>query len=211
MFSVNDLLVRAGDVVCDEDGRLSAAFTRKWNAFVRAVEKIGKPSGRGVRRRELPDQVIVSLDVKATVKQDIAFRISATAGEDKDTTLVRVGFGLVGGLEPKIDGTAISEETSDGETPALKVKSGDFNKQHRCRLYFKVVLNKDWTRKEVTIIAAAELPPAEPYTGFKLLGILINNDGSIRVVQCAKRDLGHETSERRDNGTARHWFWAEDA
>jgi len=211
MFSVNDLMVRPGDRVCDEEGRLSPQFTRKWNAFVRAIESIGKPSGRGVRRRELPDQVIVSFDVRSTVRQDIAFRISASSGESADITLVRFGFGLVGGMEPEIDDLAISDEDENGETPALKVKASDFNKQHRCRLYFKVVCNKDWSRKEVAIIASPDLPKAEPYTGFKLIGLLINTDGAIRSVQCAKRDLGHDTSERRDNGTAKHWFWAADS
>lgn len=202
MFLVNDLLVRAGEVVCDKDGRLTAAFTRKWNTFVRSIEGIGKPSGRGIRRRELSDQVIVSFDVRATVRESIAFKISTTTSDD--ATLVRVGFGLVGGLEPMIDGRGISEEDEAGELPALKVKEADFNKQGRCRLYFKVVLNKDWSRKEVTVVASAELPTAEPYTGFKLLGLLTSGG----IVQCAKRDLGHETSERRDNGSAKHWWWA---
>lgn len=202
-------MVRPGELVADEQGRLSPGFTRKWNAFVRAVESLGKPFGRGVRRRELPDQIIVSYDVKTTVRQTTAFAISTESGGSENIFLVRVGFGLVAGLEPKIEGRAISEELEGGETPSLKVS--DFDKNGRCRLYFKLVMNKDWSHKEVTVIASSVLPKPEPYTGFKLLGLLLNNDGSLRVVQAAKRNIGHETSERRENGTATHYWWAEDS
>ena len=211
MFQLNELLVRSGEVVCDKDGRLSPAFTRKWNAFVRAIDTIGKPSGRGVFRRELPDGVILSFDVRQTVAESIAFKIDASAGESADITLVRVGFGLVGGLEPQIEGRPISVADASGQLPALQVKSSDFNDQQRCRLYFKVVANKNWSRKEVSVIASANLPAFEPYTGFKLLGLLLNSGGAIRVIQCAKRNLGHDITERRDTGTAKHWFWAEDS
>lgn len=211
MFPLNELLVRSGEVVCDKDGRLSPAFTRKWNAFVRAIDGIGKPSGRGVFRRELPDQVIVSFDVRAVLRESIAFKIDASAGDSADITLVRVGFGLVGGLEPQIDGKPISVEDASGELPALKVKSSDFNDQGRCRLYFKVVCNPDWSRKEVSVVAAADLPEYEPYTGFKLLGLLLDTGSAVRVIQCAKRNLGHDTSERREDGHAKHWWWAADS
>lgn len=202
MFRANDLFVTPGEVACDKNGRLSPGFTKKWNAFVRAMQAIGKPSGRGVRRRELPDGVIVSYDVRATVNESIAFRISSSEGESE--TLVTVGFGLVGGIEPQIDGKPISESDELNNPPALKVLPSDFDQQGRCRLYFKVSLNKDWTLKEVTAVASSTLPEAAPYTGYKLLGLLTKTG----VVQCAKRNLGHATSERRDNGNAKHWFWA---
>jgi len=211
MFPLDELLVRSGEVVCDKDGRLTPAFTRKWNAFVRALDGIGKPSGRGVRRRELPDQVILSFDIRQNVIENIAFKIETSAGESADITLVSVGFGLVGGMEPKIDGKPVSVADETGAFPALKVKSTDFDAQGRCRLYFKVALNKDWSRNAVTVIASDSLPDFEPYTGYKLLGLLINSGGAIRVIQCAKRDLGHDTSERREDGHAKHWFWAADA
>lgn len=208
MFRVNDFLVRRGELVCDAQGRLSPEFTRKWNAFVHAIAAIGKPQGRGIRRRELPDGVIVSMDLRPVVADTPAFALTVSAGTEANTTLIRVGFGLVGGLEPQIDGIPITKESPEG-FPALKVKPADFDKQKRSRLYFKVVLNKDWSRKEVAIIASPTLPAAEPYTGFKLLGLLLNSGATF--LQCATRNLGHATSERRESGTARHWFWAADS
>lgn len=209
MFPINELLVRSGEIVCDKDGRLTAAFTKKWNALVRGIAGIGKPTGRGIRRRTLPDGVIVSMDVRATVRETPAFPLSVLTGEG-GAFLVRVGFGLVGGFEPEIDGTAITEEDDRGDTPALTVRTTDFDASGRARLYFKVSLLPDWSHKQVEIVARSATPTAEPYTGYKLLGLLISKDGgSLQVVHVAKLNLGHETSERRADGTARHWWWAE--
>lgn len=205
----SELLVAAGQVVADARGRLSAEFTRKWNALVRAVDGIGRPSGRNIRRRELPDQTIVTLDVRARRSVQPDFRL--TVQQDGAVTYVSVGFGLVQGFEPQIDGRGITVPDAGGDVPQLLVKASDFGTDGKARIYLEVTSGKAWNITGVAVVALAKTPPKTAWKGYKLLGLLVKDGDSIRTIQAAKRSLGYATSDRKANGFARHWFWAVNA
>ena len=205
MESLLSLLVRPGESLSAE----------KWNALVAAVERRTLRRGANVRLRRGVDCTHVSFTggrgggLPAT-----SLRVSITSDED-GSPAATVSKGLIGGFEPQIEGTPVSKEDSDGQTPLFKLDPSKVidPKTGIGLFYARVHLWPDWSIQKVELEARSTPPPSTAWRGYKLLAFLRrtpadDDTAAIVPIQRVFFDLGHTTSQRVSGGKARHWFWA---
>ena len=205
MESLLSLLVQAGEP-------LSAS---KWNALVRAVEQRTLTRGRGVMLAQGPDATGVRFRASGgnAVLPTTPLRVSLTSvsGGKLAATFTK---GLIGGREPQINGTPVSQLDGSGNPPQYLFDPGAVidAKTGIGLLYAKVNLNTDWSIKTVEPYAVPAPPSVTAWTAFKLIAFLrrtpaTDKSGAVSPLQRIFFDQGY-TSTQRFGGMARHWFWA---
>lgn len=113
---------------------------------------------------------------------------------------VRWKKGLIGGIEPMIEDTVISDKTR----PALTVTGEHFNAEGEALVYFQLQIKSDWTLEKVVPIASREYLPDEAWRHHVLALIVYNDGGHWRKLHTSMRWLA---ANRRNNGRALHIVW----
>ncbi len=182
------------------------------------------------RHLEEIDRFLRSLGVTpgGTVRRDstgtIYLPLSVEAGDSAGEWALRVGYGLLGGLEPKIDDQRVSKEDPDtGETPTLTVGSNDFsdspdptsNWPKGVSFIYGVVEfdQPSWNPTGSKIVAQAKTWTVTPWKAARLIGLLQrddpdDNESDVSVRQLTFFNQALTLSKKGANGLARYWWRA---
>lgn len=117
---------------------------------------------------------------------------------------VRWERGLIGGVEPTIDGVPISGHPKTGIQPKFVVPPVAFDTNGEARVYFRLSLAPDFSVRKVEPFASRLVPPLEPFAAYRL-SFLLFEDGSFWRKLIANQ--GYRAINRQSSGHATHIFW----
>lgn len=171
----------------------------KHNAVVRLGLSNTLISGKGVRQHRTPFGTIVRFEESGGSSfASTIFRVTVTRLGDRFE--LRFGKGLIGGVEPTIDGKAISSKLDDGKAPALVVAGDDFNSEGVCGIYLRCELSDKFVIEKVKPLASPEKPKKVARVAHKLTGFIIRDGGSVRYDRELFSNLGLFAANRKPNG-----------
>ncbi len=206
MISLLSLRVQPGESLSAE----------KWNSLLREIENRTLRTGSsGVRLSRGPDSTKIAFrGGKGEALPLTSLRVTLTTA-DGGKLAATVSKGLIGGIEPQIDGVPVSQLDSDGQPPSLIFDPATAIDATTGigMLYARLAMRPDWSIQKIELEARSTPPPITAWTGYKLLCFLRRTpaaapEGAVAPVQRVFFDLGHTTSQRGANGKGRHWFWA---
>ena len=206
MRSLLSLRIEAGEGLSAE----------KWNDFLREIENRTISRGKGRLVAHGPDSTRVSFrGGKGGVSLPLTpLRVSLDTTEDGQLSAT-VSKGLIGGIEPQIDGVPVSQLDSDGNPPSYAFDPAQAidSTTGIGLLYARLAIRSDWSIQKIELEARSTPPPVTAWTGYKLLCFLQRTPaqdaaGNVSPIQRVFFDLGHTTNQRESNGKARHWFWS---
>lgn len=150
--------------------------------------------------------------------------LSVSPGDASGEWLLRVGYGLVGGLEPKIHDKRVSEVDQDtGDTPALTVTAKDFSDDPGTTgdwpkgvafIYGVATFDPpSWAPLGAEIVARAAPWKSTPWKAARLIGLLQRDDpndeaSDVSPVQLTVFNQSLTLSKKSGSGLARYWWRA---
>lgn len=189
----------------------------KWNSLLREIEtRTLRRGSKDVLLSRGPDSTKVKFrgGNKKGALPATPLRVTLTDTDDEKLAAT-VTKGLIGGIEPQIKDTPVSQLDNDGNPPsfvfdpatAIDAKTGIG------MLYARLAMRPDWSIQKIELEARSTPPLITAWTGYKLLCFLRRTPaedpkGAVVPIQRVFFDLGHTTSQRGANGKGRHWFWA---
>jgi hypothetical protein len=206
MGSLTQLRARPGEEV-------TAA---KWNALVRAVERLTPLRRPGVLRREMPDGILTTYRPRGGAKAgggtvSYPFKVQLVTGDVRAQIRMRLGF--IGGLEASIEDKPFMRPDETGEAPLYTVPDEAWSEigggWQRALLYLRAELSPSFYLVKVIPEARAAAPGREDLKAWKLVAVLMRQgkDGTPVFQQMTFFNQGFAASERRGN-RFRPWFWA---
>ncbi len=119
---------------------------------------------------------------------------------------VRFAKGLIAGIEPQIDGKAISAPDGEsGSTPALLIPEASFNALGESRVFFRLNITRDWEIQSIGVVASPEYLPDEAWVTHKLAAVVYRDATVWRQLVANQSWLA---VSRRSTGRALHLFFA---
>ncbi len=190
-----DLRKRPGQPVLAED----------FNALLDWVQRVEVRGGPGLRVSRTAAGTFITVVPSPLAVGGGVFEVQVTAGPGGGQA-VRVGRGLVEGIEPVIDGVPLGADPA----PLLELPRPEAAEGY---VYLQGELESPGWRLRRVVVAFRTTPPAaEPWRAWKLVAILRRagqGEGARweKALQAVHFNMGHYAYGRRPTGRARHlWF-----
>jgi hypothetical protein len=172
----------------------------KHNALVDLAARNTWSGGANVRISKGPHGSTVAFDSVDGTASAPFFR--ATVKRVGDHFEIRFAQGRIGGVEPTIDGVAVSKKGKDGKQPALIVTDADFDPDTGvANIYFQCTVQPETFQIiSVTPIAAPAKPAKQKLIANKLAGFLLRTGNSVRYDRQLFSNVGFYAANREPSG-----------